>query len=250
MADADADEEVCLVYDINDSYTSYVQIFLAAFALASLYVKRLNEVPRRKLLTWWFDVSKQAFGACYGHVLNMVVAYIIAENVRGDLDLKDQCAWYAVNFLIDVTLGLLLAVLGLQLLDQLANKYNIEALKNSGVYIGPDAVKHWLAQLFAWLLILTVVKVILCFFLWMVSSPLASVAAVLFKPLQNNIKLELFFVMIVLPGVVNVVYFWITDHFLKAKSENKDAHEDIEGHQSRTEALIDSAEEAPAQQVV
>ena len=51
----------------------------------------------------------------------------------------------------------------------------------------------------------------------------------LFRPLQGNIRFELLFVMILFPGLMNVIYFWIADHHLKAKPEHSDAHEEIEG---------------------
>jgi hypothetical protein len=62
----------CVVYDKNDFFTVLVQLLLAFLALASLYLKRLREVPRRTFRTWFLDVSKQGFGACYAHVMNMV----------------------------------------------------------------------------------------------------------------------------------------------------------------------------------
>jgi hypothetical protein len=64
--------KICMIYDRDDFFTVLVQIGLALFALMSLYVKRLQEVPRRTFKTWFLDCSKQAFGASYAHVLNMV----------------------------------------------------------------------------------------------------------------------------------------------------------------------------------
>lgn len=64
--------QYCKVYDRNDFFTALVQIALAIGALASLYWKRLREVPRRTFRTWSLDVGKQGIGACYAHVLNMV----------------------------------------------------------------------------------------------------------------------------------------------------------------------------------
>ena len=66
------EEQVCKVYDRNDFFTMAVQMVLAFMALASLYLKRMQEVPQRTLRTWSLDISKQAIGACYAHVLNMV----------------------------------------------------------------------------------------------------------------------------------------------------------------------------------
>jgi len=66
------EEKYCKVYDKNDFFTLFVQLLLAAMALFSLYFKRMGEVPRRTFRTWFLDISKQAFGACYAHILNMV----------------------------------------------------------------------------------------------------------------------------------------------------------------------------------
>ena len=66
------DEKYCKVYDGSDWYTIFIQLLVAAIALGSLWFKRLQEVPRRTFRTWFLDVSKQAFGAGYAHILNMV----------------------------------------------------------------------------------------------------------------------------------------------------------------------------------
>lgn len=64
-------EDVCRVYDKDDFFTVFVQILLGCLALMSLYIKRLQEVPRRTFKTWFMDVMKQGFGAVYAHILNM-----------------------------------------------------------------------------------------------------------------------------------------------------------------------------------
>ena len=224
--DGEITQNVCKVYDVDDAFTSLVQALLAALALGSLYIKRMNESPRRKFNTWFLDVFKQGLGATYAHCLNMVIAAVIADNVRGDNVLEDQCAWYAINFLIDTTLGLFLSVLFLKLLSNLAEKRGWDSLMNSGVYVGPEAMLHWLNQLLAWIFILTVVKIILVFVLWAFSPILAVIGDFLFKPMQSNIRFELLFVMIFFPGFLNMFYFWIADGYLKAGAEHDGAHED------------------------
>lgn len=229
---AEGASPVCQIYSTEDSFTSFVQALLAAFALASLWIKRLQERPQRKFLTWFLDVSKQAFGACYAHVLNMIISAIIAGNVRGGQTLEDECAWYAINYVIDTTLGLVITIVFLDWLEKLANHFDWVALKNSGVYVGREGIKHWVCQMFAWVTILTLVKVIICIFMWLFSAPLAYVGAILFAPLQSNIRFELLFVMIFFPGVLNIVYFWITDSYLKAGKEHLGAHNDDEKEMS------------------
>lgn len=240
MAD-DNDEQVCKIYDKEDFFTVFVQIMLAIFALGSLWFKRIYEEPRRKFLTWFYDVSKQGFGACYAHVLNMFIAALLAQNLNGNTQLTDQCAWYGMSYLIDTTLGLVLAVICVKLLDYLANKFNWVGLKKSGVYHGDDGFGHWVQQVFAWMVILTIVKIMIYYFMWALAEPLAVVGGILFAPLQVNIRFELLFVMIVFPGFLNVIYFWIADSFLQAKAEHKEAHEEDHTVEDKREALLTEA---------
>lgn len=223
--DVGDEEEVCMVFSTEDKFTSFVQFMLACFALLSLYFKRQQEYPRRKFKTWSLDVSKQGIGAVYAHILNMVIAAVIAENVRGNMELEDQCAWYAINYTIDSTVGLLISIFFLRLLDYVANKRGWLALKDSGVYYGDDAVLHWFVQLIAWLIVLSIVKIIICYFMWLSSEFLAHVGQIFFAPLQANIRAELLFVMIFFPGILNVMYFWIIDSYLKADKNSQHAHE-------------------------
>mmetsp|Transcript_4684 Transcript_4684/g.7809 ORF Transcript_4684/g.7809 Transcript_4684/m.7809 type:complete len:286 (-) Transcript_4684:80-937(-) len=224
---AEGEDPVCQIYSKEDAFTSFVQMMLAAFALASLWIKRLQEKPQRKFLTWFLDVSKQAFGACYAHILNMIISAVIAGNAGGST-LADECAWYAINYVIDTTLGLVITIVFLDWLEKLANRFNWSSLKNSGVYVGKEGIIHWFWQMTAWIIILTLVKVIICVFMWVFSAPLAYIGAVMFAPLQSNIRFELLFVMIFFPGVLNIIYFWITDSYLKAGKEHAGAHNDEE----------------------
>uniref|UniRef100_A0A7S1BGI7 Uncharacterized protein n=1 Tax=Corethron hystrix TaxID=216773 RepID=A0A7S1BGI7_9STRA len=220
MADDDAYSTddglgICRVYSNEDWFTAFVQGLLAFVALMSLWFKRQNEVPRRSFQTWFLDVSKQGVGAVYGHVANMFISAVIVYNIRGDNVLDDECAWYAILYLIDTVFGLVLALMFLYILDVWAEKYNWDSLKNSGLYEGPDAVKHWWHQVIAWIVVLTLVKVFIVLFMWAFSPFLATWGGVLFGPLESNIRFELLFVMIFFPGLLNVIYFWVTDHFLK-----------------------------------
>lgn len=219
------EKAICKVYDVEDGFTSLVQAILAIAALASLYIKRNHEVPRRKFMTWWLDVSKQGIGAVYAHISNMIIAALISNITRGDYVLEDQCAWYAISFLVDTTAGLFFSLVFLGLLSAEAKKRNWESLMNTGVYEGEHGMVHWRHQLFAWLVILTLVKFLVVLIMWIFSPIFAVVGDFLFKPLQDNIRFELLFVMIIFPGILNFFYFWIADHYLKAGPEHAHAHE-------------------------
>jgi hypothetical protein len=80
--------------------------------------------------------------------------------------------------------------------------------------------------------------------MWLCSEPLAFFGGLLFAPLQCNIHFELVFVMILFPGLLNVIYFWIADGYLKASKEHSDAHEhDESGLEDKKEALVEEEEE-------
>eukprot|EP00934_Nitzschia_sp_Nitz4_P005859 Nitzschia sp. Nitz4//scaffold235_size30605//1877//2881//NITZ4_007970-RA/size30605-augustus-gene-0.16-mRNA-1//-1//CDS//3329543438//5849//frame0 len=248
------EEPVCKVYDKNDFFTILVQMLLAVFALLSLWFKRMNESPRRTFRTWFLDVFKQGLGACYAHVCNMIIAAEIIDNVRGDNQLDDQCAWYGMCYLVDTTLGLILAIWGLKLLDMLAHHNDWVSLKHSGVYEGVDGILHWFNQVLAWMFIMTIVKVIIYFVMVLGSSPLAYVGAIIFAPLQTNIRIELLFVMIFFPGFLNVIYFWVADSYLQAKGEHAGAHEvdpdKVEATTQKKESLLTGQEQQQQQATV
>jgi hypothetical protein len=176
--------------------------------------------------------------------IKQMVAAVISQNIRGESKLEDQCAWYGMSYIIDTSLGLVIAIVMLRWLDQVANARKWGALMNSGVYTGNDAVPHWMAQVAAWIFILSIAKVVIYLFMWIFSGALAIAGAILFAPLQGNIHFELVFVMILFPGVLNVIYFWIADGYLKAKKEHTAAHEP-DGLQDKREALVDGTGLSP-----
>lgn len=136
---------------------------------------------------------------------------------------QDECAWYAVSFVVDTTVGLLFSLVLLGILNGEAKKRGWKTLEHSGAYDrGGDADRSagryriWCHQVLAWLIILTLVRGWNLLFLWIFSPWLARVADFLFSPIQADIRFELLFVMIIFPGVLNLFYFWIADHYLKA----------------------------------
>ena len=174
-----------------------------------------------------------------------MIASIIIEHskVEGAEDpLNDQCAWYGIAYLVDTTLGLILAIWGLKLIDMIAHQNDWVSLKHNGVYEGKDGIIHWAHQCVAWMFILTVVKIIIYYFMLLCSKPLAYIGGIVFAPLQSNIRFELLFVMIFFPGFLNVIYFWVADSFLQAGAEHASAHEEeeeIHDMNAKKESLLD-----------
>lgn len=103
--------------------------------------------------------------------------------------------------------------------------YELEA---DGSKATKDGIRHWRNQVLAWVVILTLVRVLVMGFIWVFSPILARAGDFLFEPLQGNIRFELLFVMILFPGILNFFYFWVADHYLKAGAEHSSAHESFE----------------------
>lgn len=155
---------------------------------------------------------------------HQMIAAIISQNIRGEQVLEDQCAWYGLSYLIDTTLGLFLSICFLKLMDSIAKDLHWTHLEHSGVYAGPNGTLIWASQVMAWLLIQTIVKFIVYLFMWAFSGPLAWIGTLMFAPIQElGIRFELVFVMILFPGVLNVIYFWVADSYLKADKDQSEA---------------------------
>lgn len=241
------EDEYCVVYSVDDSFTSWVQAILALIALLSLYLKRHFERPKRTFITWFLDTSKQGIGAVYAHVSNMLIASVISDISYG-FELKDECAWYAISFLVDTSIGLIFSLILLGILNGEAKKRGWKTLEHNGAYDGQesDRYKIWWHQVLAWIVILTIVRGLNMLFIWALSPFLARAGDFLFEPIQGDIRFELLFVMIIFPGILNLFYFWIADHHLKADGSNPHSHEEPEEHSSYAAAEDPDAYQIPS----
>ena len=69
-----------------------------------------NECQARSFTEWLMDISKQAISAAVIHVANIVMALALAHiKISNNPHVHpDQCAWYLINYIIDVFVGLTL----------------------------------------------------------------------------------------------------------------------------------------------
>ena len=80
--------------------TILIQFILFTVCVSTLLVKYWCEPqPRRPCCVWFWDVSKQGFGAAFMHLLNLILAGVLSESSAGDV--ADPCAWYFVNISIE-----------------------------------------------------------------------------------------------------------------------------------------------------
>lgn len=153
------------------------------------------------------DTSKQGCSAGLLHVLNLYLSYS-AEDV-------DACVWYFLNYFIDTALGVGLCYLILHLIEKLSDKSEIFKFR-SGQYGADNDIGIWAYQIFIWISIILVVKLIIWTTMTLFHSPLEYIGEKILTPVSFNPDLELVMVMIIIPVTMNAAYFWITDNYLKA----------------------------------
>ncbi|CAM9798607.1 unnamed protein product [Heterosigma akashiwo] len=197
-----------------------MQVALAAVAVSSLVGKRFLERPRRPWRIWFFDVSKQGFGAGFVHCWNLVLATILSAVMADDplaSTKQDQCSLYAMSLSIDIFLGTVWIYFLLKAQRALADRHGWEDLKHPGVYGSPPSTKVYLVQLWGYFLVLLTYKTLNAVIILSWRHHLDSFYTWVFSPLQPYPKLELVVVMVLLPGVLNVMQYWIVDNILKGE---------------------------------
>lgn len=177
--DEDANLEECKL--LSGEFAALLQVALGLIALSVLIVKRLREVPRRPLVVWAFDASKQMIGAGFAHVANLLIAILLysyedahassdksVDQVRGSLapiarfycslllllrraltprrgnlscPLR-QCAFYFVNFSLDTTFGVFLNFIFLEAFSLMAKRFSWTSVMTPGDYGDPIRVKY------------------------------------------------------------------------------------------------------------
>ncbi|RHY34847.1 hypothetical protein DYB25_014089 [Aphanomyces astaci] len=191
---------------ISGTFETLVQIGLGIIALSVLVLKRTYEKPQRPF----------------------------------------QCSFYFINFTLDTSLGVLLNWLLLRTTVAAAVRISpsfcrihprvscsststgrgskcpgstATPFKPSTYPIHPSisypSVRVWLTQLLSWIAIVLTAKLVIARAIYAFSSPLNAFGNWLFEPLSNYPKLELLFVMVACPCLMNALQFWVTDNFLK-----------------------------------
>ena len=194
--------------------TILIQFILAFICAATLVIKyRCESKPRRPCCVWFWDVSKQACGAAFMHLLNLILASILS----GSSDSADPCAWYFINITIDTFVGCFLQFFLLETVEKIAVRRGGDrwaCLARSGYYGNPPKMSWWAGQLSVYCLLVGLNKCFIFIFVYFAREPLGNFGQWLFYPLHGFPTLELIIVMILAPGLMNAWMFWVTDTFI------------------------------------
>lgn len=170
------------------------------------------------------DVGKQSVGSSFGHFSNIFLSEIIATGLQGG----DECQWYCLSFVLDSTLGTLVNLSLLNLVENFIRKRPYLDYLEFGEYGNPPSLTRWTAQIVVWLILVVIGKLACITILLMFSKKLDYVISYLFQSLKQRPQAELIIVMVLIPAVLNVISFWITDTFLKQRNvHDQYVHEQI-----------------------
>lgn len=222
-------------------FALFIQGALGALALLSLVFKRWRERPQRPLKIWAFDASKQVVGSALLHIANLLMSMLSSGQLTvkaGDYQ-ANPCSFYLLNLAIDVSLPssprsgedtialrlmILKTTIGIPilvvLLQLLTHAFSLTPLGNppesiqSGNYGRPPKAKWWLKQSFIYFLGLLGMKCCV-FFIFHICPWIIRVGDWALRWTEGNEMVQVFFVMLFFPVVMNAIQYYIIDSFIK-----------------------------------
>ncbi|KFY68520.1 hypothetical protein V496_01012 [Pseudogymnoascus sp. VKM F-4515 (FW-2607)] len=216
-------------------FALFVQLALGGLALLALVFKRWRERPQRPVKVWAFDVSKQVVGSVLLHGANLVMSMLssgrFSMKVEDVIETRDEggsgsgepnpCSFYFLNLLIDTTIGIPILIFFLHLLTRLflltplgEPPQSIE----SGNYGSPPRAKWWMKQSLIYFIGLLSMKfIVLLIFIFL--PWISHIGDWALRWTEGDENLQVFFVMLFFPVVMNATQYYIIDTFIKRKLE-------------------------------
>lgn len=213
-----------------------VQAALGLLALLSLVFKRWRERPQRPVKVWAFDASKQVFGSALLHLANLLMsmfssgeladslAKAAANKVGAESNYQpNPCSYYLLNLAIDTTLGIPILICILKVLHVAASYTPLarppESIK-SGYYGEPPQATWWLKQSFIYFAGLVGMK--FCVFIIFQLCPwIVKVGDWALRWTEGNEAIQIAFVMLIFPLIMNAIQYYIIDIFIKKSDSTK-----------------------------
>ncbi|KAI1382183.1 vacuolar membrane protein-domain-containing protein [Hypoxylon crocopeplum] len=246
-------------------FALFVQLALGGLALLSLVYKRWRERPQRPVKIWFFDVSKQVFGSVLVHIANVFMSMLTSGRFSIKLDptsvqtaerflrrdddqyTPNPCSFYLLNLAIDTTVGIPILIILLRVFTGLV-AYTPwgkppESIQ-SGNYGHPPNAWWWLKQSVIYFCGLFGMKIcVLVIFL--ILPWISRVGDWALKWTEGNERVQIVFVMMLFPLIMNALQYYIIDSFIKMKEDGHERlpSEDGDGRDPFDDALLDSDDE-------
>jgi STIMATE family len=217
--------------ELLGSFAILVQAALGGLALLSLVYKRWRERPQRPIKIWAFDASKQVVGSVLLHLANLVMSMFSAGQIQasvaqaaasaaganGEKYQPNPCSFYLLNLAIDTTLGIPILIIILRLLTAGATLTPLahppESIQ-SGHYGTPPRATWWLKQSLIYFIGLLCMKT--CVFVIFELLPwIVQVGDWALRWTEGNEAVQIAFVMLIFPLIMNAMQYYIIDSFIK-----------------------------------
>ncbi|KAE8145384.1 vacuolar membrane protein [Aspergillus avenaceus] len=230
-------------------FSLLVQVALGGLALLSLVYKRWKERPQRPVKVWAFDVSKQVFGSAMLHLANLLMSMFSAGQLEITSDYRpNPCSFYILNLGIDTTLGIPILIFILHILTRLALFTPLanppESIK-SGEYGRPPRATWWFKQSIIYFIGLLGMKICV-FFLIQLLPFIVKIGDWALRWTEGNTAVQIIFVMLLFPVIMNGIQYYIIDIFIKKPShelleegEGEDALDNGDDHHHALLAGLD-----------
>ncbi|KAI0183908.1 FK506-binding protein 2 precursor [Xylaria flabelliformis] len=214
-----------------------VQLALGGLALLALVYKRWRERPQRPVKIWFFDVSKQVFGSVLVHIANVFMSMLTSGRFSIKLEpagvetvvrmlrregvpyVPNPCSFYLLNLAIDTTIGIPILIILLRVLTGLVAYTPLGKPRESiqsGNYGSPPSAWWWLKQSVIYFCGLFGMKI--CVLLIFLILPwISRVGDWALGWTDGNEQLQIFFVMMLFPLIMNAIQYYIIDSFIKMK---------------------------------
>ncbi|KAK8126353.1 FK506-binding protein 2 precursor [Apiospora kogelbergensis] len=217
-----------------------VQLALGGLALMSLVYKRWRERPQRPVKIWFFDASKQVFGSVLVHMANVFMSMLtsgrfsvkleptnvqtVARLLRRDEDpyVPNPCSLYLLNLAIDTTVGIPILIILLRVITGLASYTPFgqpaESIQ-SGYYGRPPNALWWLKQSLIYFCGLFGMKICVLI-LFLVLPWISHIGDWALGWTEGNERLQIVFVMMLFPLIMNAMQYYIIDGFIKKQESD------------------------------
>ncbi|KAI1083190.1 vacuolar membrane protein-domain-containing protein [Whalleya microplaca] len=230
-------------------FALFVQLALGALALLSLVYKRWRERPQRPVKIWFFDVSKQVFGSVLVHIANVFMSMLTSGRFSIKLEpasvqaaerllrraaaaddggeyTPNPCSFYLLNLAIDTTVGIPILIILLRINTGLVSYTPWgkppESIQ-SGNYGSPPNAWWWLKQSVIYFCGLFGMKVCVLI-IFLILPWISRVGDWALRWTEGNERLQIVFVMMLFPLIMNAMQYYIIDSFIK-KKETDQEHE-------------------------
>lgn len=190
-----------------------IQGTMGAMAILTLVFKRSKEHPQRPLWVWFFDVSKQVFGAFGLHCINLLLSNVQSHSDEPDQD-NNPCTWYFLNLLLDTTLGVPVLWFFLYIIHMTAFRVGVTEII-SGQYGNPPKWSAFLKQAGLYLVAMVCMKSVL-FSVTQMIPWLDDVGAFLLSWTNWSPELQVVFVILIFPIMMNTLQYYLIDTIIQS----------------------------------